>query len=206
MAHQRQDYQPRLSAAIDYQRQSKHLENEASLRAGLINVAEWLAAHQVENVVLEVANEFPHKGFVHQSIRSPAGHASFLALVKRVAPSLLVTSSGYGDGSIAPEVAEACDFLTPHWNGIVVERIPDRIAKLKRFNKPIVCNEDDKVGEVAVAAMQACVAGGVSYGLMLKDHNQTYPFHFDGAADDPVFYAALKAMTRAERNNSDTQE
>jgi alpha-glucosidase len=30
---------------------------------------------------------------------------------------------------------------------------------------------------------------------MLKDHNQTFPFLFDGAADDPVYYAALKTTT-----------
>jgi hypothetical protein len=36
----------------------------------------------------------------------------------------LVTASGYGDGKIHPEVAEACDFLKPHWNGTNVEHIP----------------------------------------------------------------------------------
>jgi hypothetical protein len=30
---------------------------------------------------------------------------------------------------------------------------------------------------------------------MLKEHNQTLPFHFDGAKDDAVYYAALKALT-----------
>ena len=30
---------------------------------------------------------------------------------------------------------------------------------------------------------------------MLKEHNQTFPFHFDGAADDPVFYAELRKLT-----------
>ncbi len=33
---------------------------------------------------------------------------------------------------------------------------------------------------------------------MLKDHNQTFPFHFDGAKDDAVFYAALQAITSGE--------
>jgi CubicO group peptidase (beta-lactamase class C family) len=43
--------------------------------------------------------------------------------------------------------------------------------------------------------LQQTVAGGAGYGLMLKDHNQTYPFQFHGGADDPVFYAALKDIT-----------
>ncbi len=93
------------------------------------------------------------------------------------------------------KVAEACDFLTPHWNGTKVEGIADRIASLKQFGKPIVCNEDDKIGEQAAAALRATVAAGAGYGLMLKDHNQTFPFHFDGPEDDRVYYSALKSHT-----------
>jgi CubicO group peptidase (beta-lactamase class C family) len=178
-----------------YQRQSKILHDEAAIRAGLVNVATWIRSCGFQNVVLEVANEYPHNGFVHRVIRDPQGQASLIQLVKQTSPELLVTASGYGDGKIHPEVAEAVDFLTPHWNGTKVEDIPIRLAALKRFGKPIVCNEDDKVGERAVAALRATVGSGAGYGLMLKDQNQTFPFHFEGAADDEVFYAALKAVT-----------
>jgi CubicO group peptidase (beta-lactamase class C family) len=176
-----------------YQRQSQQLDGEAAVRAGLVNVAKWIQSKGFHNVVLEVANEYPHRGFVHRVIRDAGGQASLIRLVKQTAPELLVTASGNGDGSIHPEVAEACDFLTPHWNGTKVEDIPARVAALKRFHKPIVCNEDDKVGARAVAAMKASIESGASYGLMLKDHNQTYPFHFDGAKDDDVFYSALRS-------------
>ena len=118
-----------------------------------------------------------------------------IKLARNIAPGLLVSASGYGDRAIHPEVAAAADFLLPHWNSTKVEQIPDRIAALKRFSKPIVTNEDDKRGADAVAAMRATVANGASYGLMLQQHNQTFPFHFDGAADDPVFYAELRKLT-----------
>ena len=101
-----------------------------------------------------------------------------------------------------PKSPTACDFLTPHWNGTKVEDIPARVKALARFGKPIVCNEDDKVGAQAAAALKATVSSGAAYGLMLKDHNQSFPFHFEGAADDPVFYAALKAIT--SRKAADT--
>ena len=39
------------------------------------------------------------------------------------------------------------------------------------------------------------VENGASYGLMLQQHNQTLPFQFDGAADDPFFYAELHKLT-----------
>lgn len=178
-----------------YQRQSRILRDEDAVRAGLVNVAHWIRSCGFQNVLLEVANEYPHPGFVHRVIREPKGQESLIRLVKATAPGLLVTASGYGDGKIAPDVARACDFLAPHWNGVRVEDIPARIAALRRYGKPIVVNEDDKTGQAAVAAMKASVSAGASYGLMLQKHNQTFPFHFDGAADDPVFYAALRQLT-----------
>ncbi len=177
-----------------YQRQSKILRDEAAIRAGLINTVQWIKANKFQNVVLEVANEYAHGGFKHEVIRKPAHQASLVRLVKETMPELLVTTSGYGDGKIDAEVAQACDFLTPHWNGTKVDDIPKRMEALKRYGKPIVCNEDDKTGESAVRAMQATVSAGGGYGLMLKDHNQKYPFQFDGPADDPIYYAALRAM------------
>jgi hypothetical protein len=78
-----------------------------------------------------------------------------------------------------------------------VDVIPERIAVLKRHNKPIVCNEDDKVGAEGARAAEACVAQGASWGLMLSKVNQYQPFTFNGAADDPLLYAKLKALTTA---------
>jgi CubicO group peptidase (beta-lactamase class C family) len=177
-----------------YQRQSKILRDEPAVRAGVVQAVQWVQAHAFSNVLIEIANEYPHTGFVHSSIREHASQASLIRLAKATAPKLLVTSSGYGNGQLDPEVAEACDFLTPHWNGTKVDAIGQRITALKRFKKPIVCNEDDKTGELAVAALRASVENGAGYGLMLKDHNQTFPFHFQGATDDPVYYAALSRL------------
>jgi CubicO group peptidase (beta-lactamase class C family) len=191
---------------VYYQRQSKILRDEAAIRTGLVNVAQWIRSTKLQNIALEVANEYPHNGFVHQVIRDAKGQASLIRLVKDTSPELLVTASGYGDGKIHPEVAAACDFLTPHWNGTKVEDIPARVNELKRFGKPIVCNEDDKIGERAVAAMKASVSSGAAYGLMLKDHNQTFPFHFDGAKDDALFYAALKTTTSGKAAGTPTVE
>jgi CubicO group peptidase (beta-lactamase class C family) len=185
-----------------YQRQSKVLQDEQAVRSGVVKAVQWVQASRFSNVLIEVANEYPHNGFVHPVIREHASQASLIRLAKATAPELLITSSGYGNGQIAPEVAEACDFLTPHWNGTKVNEIGQRIASLKRFQKPIVCNEDDKTGELAVAALQASVENGAGYGLMLKDHNQTFPFHFQGAADDPVYYAALSRLATGTKVNT----
>lgn len=182
-----------------YQRQSKILRDEAAVRAGVVNAARWIRSAGFSNVVVEVANEYPHRGFAHPVIRDATGQASLIRLARETAPGLLVTASGYGNGTLHPEVAEACDFLTPHWNGTKVEDIASRVAALRHFGKPIVCNEDDKVGGRAVAAMMASVASGAGYGVMLKDRNQSFPFRFDGAKDDADFYAALQSVTSGRK-------
>ena len=94
-----------------YQRQSKLLKDDDALRAGLLNTVKWIQSSGFRNVVLEVANEYPHRGFAHHLLRDPKGQASLVQLANQTAPDLLVTSSGLGDGVIHAEVAEACDFL-----------------------------------------------------------------------------------------------
>ncbi len=178
-----------------YQRQSGVLKDEAAIRAGVVNAVNWVRRKQYANVVLEIANEYPHGGFKHRLLKSPAGQVELIRLAKRTWPELLVSTSGVGDGRLDDEVARASDFLLIHFNGTDVEQIPDRVAALKKHAKPIVCNEDDKQGRQAARAAEASVANGASYGLMLSKLNQYVPFEFTGPRDDPAVYARLKQLT-----------
>jgi hypothetical protein len=66
---------------------------------------------------------------------------------------------------------------------------------LKKYNKPIVCNEDDKVGNEAVLALRACVENGCSWGFMYNKLNQYEPFEFNGYDDDRKVYDKFKEVT-----------
>lgn len=180
-----------------YQRQIALLRDDAAIRAGVENATRWIVAQGFQHVLVEVANEHAHGGYrTAPLIQKPEGQASLLRLVKQIAPQLLVTASGYGHGKVSPEVADACDFLTPHWNLARLEEIPERIALLQRYGKPLVCNEDLRASEAdQLAALRLCVARGCAYGLMAKDVNQTFPFRFEGRADYPAYYAALHELT-----------
>ncbi|MCI0534985.1 MAG: beta-lactamase family protein [Verrucomicrobiales bacterium] len=178
-----------------YQRQDQVLKDDAAVRAGVVNVAKWIQDCGFANVVLEVANEFAHAGFDHKLLKTAAGGAGLIALAKQTAPGLLVSTSGLGDGELPDKAARAGDFLLIHFNNTPLDRIPGRIAALKKHGKPIVCNEDDKLGAEGAKAAELCVANGASWGLMLVERNQHVPFTFNGAADDPVVYAALKQLT-----------
>jgi CubicO group peptidase (beta-lactamase class C family) len=178
-----------------YQRQDQVLKNDDAVRAGVVNVAQWLRGCGFTNVVLEIANEFGHDGFDHRLLRTAAGQVELLRLAKKTHPELLVSTSGLGGGTVPAEVARAADFLLIHFNGTKLADIPARVKALRQFGKPIVCNEDAKTGDAGGRAAKLCVANGASWGLMLEKVNQHYPFTFRGAADDKVVYAALKKLT-----------
>src|SRR5262249_36114473 len=110
-------------------------------------VARWARGCGFTNVVLEIANEFGHGGFDHRLLKTPAGQAELIGLAKKTHPGLLVSTSGLGDGTVPGEVARAADFLLIHLNGTKIEDIPARVKALKEYGKPVVCNEDAKVGE-----------------------------------------------------------
>jgi hypothetical protein len=178
-----------------YQRQDQLLKDEAAVRAGVLNVAQWLKGCGFTNVVLEIANEFGHGGFHHPLLRTAAGQVELIGLARRTHPDLLVSTSGLGDGTVPREVARAGDFLLIHLNGTRMEDIPARLQALTGFGKPVVCNEDARVGESGAKAAEVCVASGASWGLMAEKVNQHYPFAFRGAPDDETVYAALKKLT-----------
>jgi CubicO group peptidase (beta-lactamase class C family) len=181
-----------------YQRQDQVLRDEAAVRAGVVNVAKWIKDSGFANVVLEVANEYAHKGFDHEILRTAEGEVELIALAKKTAPGLLVSTSGMGSGRLPDEVARAGDFLLIHFNTTRPEDVPARIADLRKYGKPIVCNEDDKVGAAGAKVAQLCVAGGASWGFMHKEVNQYFPLQFNGARDDPAVYATLKHLTTAD--------
>jgi len=89
--------------------------------------------------------------------------------------------SGYDDGSIAEQVARASDFLLIHFNGTSLDAIPGLITALKRFGKPIVCNEDAKVGAQGAKAAELCVAGGASWGSDGGRDKSAFPLHIQGS-------------------------
>jgi CubicO group peptidase (beta-lactamase class C family) len=178
-----------------YQRQDQVLADEAAVRAAVLNVVDWLKGRGYRNVVLEVANEFDHDGFNRRLIRTVEGEIELIRLAKTAAPELLVSTSGLGHGRYPDALAEAADFLLIHFNGTPLSEIPARIESLKRFAKPIVCNEDPKAGEAGAKAAELCVANGASWGFMTEKINQHHPFSFDGAKDDSIVYAKLKELT-----------
>ncbi len=180
-----------------YQRQDEVLESESAIRAAVVNTARWVGDTGLRNVMLEIANEHAHRGFSHEMIRRPDGQVELIGLAKEANPELIVTTSGMGSGRVSDDVAEAGDFIIIHFNNTPIADVPDRIAALKGFAKPILCNEDTKIHTRGAEVAGLCVKLGCSWGLMTRDVNQYVPFEFRGAADDPETYARIKELTTA---------
>jgi hypothetical protein len=179
-----------------YQRQDQILRDKEAIRRGVVNAVNWIKRNGFPNVVVEIANEYNHGGFDHSIIKTAEGEVELIRLAKRTAPNLLVSTSGLGHGRMDDLIAKEADFILIHFNGTKVEDIPKRINALKKYNKPIVCNEDDKIGEEAALALRASVDNGCSWGFMHSKLNQYEPFEFHGYRDDPRVYDTFKEVTR----------
>jgi len=161
-----------------YQRQDQVLRHAAAVRAGVANVARWIKRQGWRHVVLEIANEYGHRGFDHDVLRRPEGQVELIQLARQTAPGLLVSTSSLGHGRASEAVARVADFILVHLNGTPVREIPTRIRALKRYGKPIVCNEDDKVDAKGAAALRACVANGASWGFITAASTSINPSSF----------------------------
>ena len=181
-----------------YQRQDHLLADAQAIRNGVAKTADWLRQKGYRNVILEVVNEYKHRGFEHPILHSDASVADLIRLARQRYPGLLVSASHVRNGKISARVGAASDLIIVHYNSLTLAEIADSVRAIRRAypGKPILCNEDQRVGSAAAAAASASVQVGASYGLMLERQNQHYPFRFEGRADDPVVYDRYVALTR----------
>ncbi len=185
-----------------YQRQHSHdreLEGKQAILNAVGNVARWIEKLEFSNVVLEISNEYAHGGYNNWNdgewLKSVSGQVAVIRHAKAIAPKLLVSTSGMGNGHIAEPIARAADFVMIHFNNTALENIPERIEQARSYGKPVICNEDDKIGEPGAEAARLSVESGAGWGLMHSEKNQFFPFEFDGADDDLVIYEMFSHLT-----------
>lgn len=170
------------------QRQDQILRDEAAVRKDVVNAARWIAGLRHRNAMLEITNEFGHKGFDHVILKTPPVRSNSFVLRRPQPPDCWCRRADWA-------VARAADFLLIHFNNTRLDDIATRIATLKSFGKPIVCKEDDRSPVERLEAVELSAAGGASWGLMRPEYNQRFPFEFHGAADTPEMYARLRHIT-----------
>jgi hypothetical protein len=188
--------------SLFYQRQHSHhsaLEGQESIRNAVENAVRWISEKEFTNVVLEISNEYRHGGFRNWAdgewLMSEAGQVELIRLAKELNPGLLTSTSGMGDGRFHEDLAEASDFLLVHFNTTSLDLYETRMDDLKQYGKPIVTNEDDKLGLEGAAALAIAVMNGSSWGYMAAFRNQYFPFEFRGVEDDPEVYEMYRNVS-----------
>jgi hypothetical protein len=175
------------------------LAGREAIRAAVANTADWIRESGFTNVVMEISNEFNHAGFSNwqdgEWLRSAGGQVELIELARATHPELLVSTSGSGGATVPEAVAEAADFILLHTNRTDLSDYASRIRAAREHGKPVVINEDDKLGRDGARAAQLAVGSGAGWGAMLSDQNQAVPFMFEGAADDPVIYNTIFELT-----------
>ncbi len=175
------------------------LAGRDAIRAATVNAVRWVRARGWTNVVLEIANEYAHAGFANWNdgawLRSPEGQVELIALARSTHPRLLVSTSGMGSAVIDARIAAAADVILLHTNNTQLDAYASRIADARRHGKPVVINEDDKVGPDGAEAARRAVDAGAGWGLMHSAVNQYAPFAFHGPEDDVETYRMIARLT-----------
>lgn len=185
-----------------YQRQHSHfsaLKGKKEIIKALENVVNWITEKKFTNVLLEIANEYRHGGYKNWSdgewLMSEQGQVELIRTAKRLNPKLLVSTSGMGHGIFPEPLPQEADFLIIHFNNTALEDIPSKIRELKKYGKPIICNEDDKLNHEGTVAMALSITNGCGWGYMNSSINQKIPFRFMGGVDDTVVYKMFKNVS-----------
>ena len=184
-----------------YQRQHSHeysLDGKRAILNAVTNLVNWIGEEKFTNVVLEISNEFAHGGYNRWKdgawVKSVEGQIELIKHARKLAPDLLVATSGMGSGQVPEPVAEVSDFIIIHFNRTPLSLIEERVMKARSYGKPVVCNEDDKLGKLGAEAARISVQAGAGWGFMAMAKNQSVPFQFEGAADDTVVYSMLRRL------------
>jgi hypothetical protein len=186
-----------------YQRQHSHtnaLNGREAILNALSNTVSWIKENGFQNVILEVANEYRHGGYRNWKdgkwLISTRGQLEMMTLAKSIYPGLIVSTSGMGDGQLNDSLAATADYISIHFNNTSLEDYEARIRSVKKYGKPVLCNEDDKIGSAGASALTFSVAGGCGWGFMHSRHNQNIPFRFDGHLDDTITYNMFRKVSK----------
>lgn len=187
-----------------YQRQHSHesaLEGREAILNAIGNTVNWLKRNKLKNVILEISNEYRHGGYRNWKdghwLSSTKGQLELMAQAKRMDESLIISTSGMGDGQLNDSLIMAADYISIHFNNTSLEDYERKIENVKKAGKPVLCNEDDKTGTAGAAALLLSVKAGCGWGYMNIRQNQTIPFRFEGRNDDPLVYDMMKDVTSA---------
>jgi len=192
--------------------QDQRLKDEAAVRRGVVNAAQWLLRKGYRNILFEISNECDVRAYDHDILKPPRIHELIrLAKAQVRRRRHLLTGVSFSGGAVpAANVVEASDFLLLHGNGMEdPERITRMIQQCRQVSgyrpMPVVINEDDHFRfDEPKNHMRAALEEHCSWGFFDPGKND----YTDGYQCPPVnwgintdrkkaFFAKVKEVTGA---------
>ncbi|CAM4146702.1 hypothetical protein ZORO111903_03495 [Zobellia roscoffensis] len=198
-----------VNLSIFYFGQDERLKDEKAVIAAVDNVVAWISKKGYTNIILEVANESNNGAYQHKIIGQHRIH-ELISRVKKIAPSLLVSTSFNGNTLPPDKVVEVSDYVLIHGNGVSnPNRITEMVAQVRALPSyrpmPIVFNEDDhfdfdKPSNNFVEAVKAFASWGY-FDFRMKDENfndgyQSVPVNWEiSSPRKKAFFNKLEEIT-----------
>lgn len=201
-----------------YWKQTRIFDSEEAVRNAVVNMVDWLAAHEARNVLLEIGNEVDLP-FAQPNIEAARGDELIKLAQERSSGKfntpggrLLVSTSLAHPKPVNEKIMGSADFLLLHGNGT---HHPDSVRLMVRANRaqpyyrpmPVMINEDDHFDfDKADNNFVAAIGEDVSWGYF--DYRMNRERYEDGFQSLPVdwtinsarkkgFFGLLKEITGA---------
>lgn len=189
-----------IQTYLFFQGHDQHFADEEAIRRAVRDYTDWLIANDYRNVIIEIANEYNHSGFDYDLIGSDKGMVSLIQLAKsRFTDLRLPVTVSSANRDFDQALRAVADITLIHGNNSSPEEDISAVSTLYASDSapgPIVMNEDDNTkpnrnpnvldGKTLADELRTATgifrAGG-SWGMMVEDWNQSYPYQWSLGAD-----------------------
>lgn len=173
-----------------YQGQDEQFQSTAAIHSAARNITDWLIAHNVRNVIVDVANEYDlpgpqwdFSGYIPQNIIPLIDEVR--ERFKHTGYTLPIGASSDGRMRYPQSLEGQVDLLLLHGNGRDDREKAHRVAELKDIARPVLMTEDDNGRSTTVEHLKSELAScdiffhkADGWGYLPWVQAQRFPFRY----------------------------
>jgi hypothetical protein len=173
-----------------YQGQDEQFQSTAAIHRAAHNITDWLIAHNVRNVIVDVANEYDlpgpqwdFKGYIPQNIIPLIDDVR--ERFKNAGYALPIGVSSDGRMRYPQSLQGQVDVLLIHGDGRDAQEKARRVAELKDADRPVLMTEDDNGRATTVEHLAGDLAScdiffyrAAGWGYLPWIQAQRFPFRY----------------------------
>jgi hypothetical protein len=188
--------------------QDEQFQNTAAIHTAATNITDWLIAHNIRNVIVDVANEYDQPGpqwdfMSHIPLNIIPLVDEVRDRFQRTGYTLPIGVSSDGRMRYPPSLAGQVDVVLLHGNGRDPREKARRAVELKDVDRPVLMTEDDNGRSTTREHLDAELAScdiffhrAEGWGYTPYVQAQRFPFRYMPSADADV----RDAMPESDRD------